>query len=336
MNPYQAQIDHTVEGLKKRFVDLADKRDIFKDPDFKMLYGMIKRADPEHRPLIGKLINEVKLTFEQMIADAENAEVASKPLDPTAPFDVNVAATRHPALLPLPQGSQHPLVAELENALSIFRHMGFETVQARELDDEYHMFDSLNFPPGHPARDNWDSFVTDDGLMPIAHTTAMDNRFLLNKTPPIAVVTAGRCFRNEDVDATHDHTFYQLDGLFVAEGATLGDMLGVLKVFFENFFGQSLKIKTQPAHFPFVEPGLEFLIEKPKHIGGSGDWLEVLGCGMVHPNVLREGGIDPAQYQGFAWGGGFDRLVMLKYGIEDIRHFHSGRLEFLKEFANAR
>jgi phenylalanyl-tRNA synthetase alpha chain len=256
MDSYKAQIDHTTAGLRKRFADLTVKSDIFKDSDFRMLYGMIKRADPEHRPTIGKLINEVKTEFDQLIEEAENTEVVSEPLDPTAPFDTNIAPAKRPQLMPLPQGSQHPLVAELENALAIFRHMGFETVQARELDDEYHMFDSLNFPKGHPARDNWDSFVTDDGLLPIAHTTAMDNRFMLDKTPPIAVVTAGRCFRNEDVDATHDHTFYQLDGLFVAEGATLGDMLGVLKVFFENFFGQSLRIKTQPAHFPFVEPGL--------------------------------------------------------------------------------
>ena len=332
MNSYQAQIEHTATILRQRFEKLEDKKEIFKDADFKMLYDMIKRAEPEHRPIIGKLVNELKVEFEGRLEELANTETALPSLDPTAPFDINIAPEKRPQLLPLPEGSLHPLITELQFALEIFRNMGFETVLARELDDEYHMFDSLNFPKDHPARDNWDSFVTDEGLIPIAHTTAMDNRFLLDKTPPIATVTAGRCFRNEDVDATHDHTFYQLDGIFVAEGATLGDMRGVLKVFFENFFGQSLRIKTQPAHFPFTEPGLEFLIEKPAHIGGTGNWLEVLGCGMLHPNVLREGGIDPTQYQGFAWGGGFDRLVMLKYGIEDIRNFHSGRLEFLKKF----
>jgi phenylalanyl-tRNA synthetase alpha chain len=331
MESYEAQINHAAEALEKRFVELEVKADILKAPEFKTLYELIKRAAPEYRPTVGKLVNELRQSYQKKVDQAVDTNDTTAVLDPTAPFDKNV--TVHPKLLPLANGSQHPLMVELEYALSIFRHMGFETVSARELDDEYHQFDSLNFPKGHPARDNWDSFTTQEGLLPISHTTAMDNRFLVDGTPPISVVTAGRCFRNEDVDATHDHAFYQLDGIVVAEGLTLGDMLGTLKVFFENFFGQSLRIKTQPAYFPFVEPGLEFLIEKPAHIGGSGDWLEVLGCGMVHPNVLREGGIDPHQYQGFAWGGGFDRLVMLKYGIEDIRNFHAGRLEFLRKFA---
>jgi phenylalanyl-tRNA synthetase alpha chain len=212
--------------------------------------------------------------------------------------------------------------------------MGFQTVKARQLDDDYHMFTSLNFPAGHPARDNWDSFVTDEGLLPVAHTTAMDNRFLRTQKPPLAVVTAGRCFRNEDVDTTHDHSFYQLDGIYVAENASLAEMIGVLKTFFEAFFERTLKVKTQPAHFPFTEPSLEFLIEKPDIIQRAGDWLEVLGCGMVHPNVLREGGLDPEKYRGFAFGGGLDRLVMLKYGIEDVRHLGAGNLSFLRKFSS--
>lgn len=331
MDSYKAQVDHAAQLIEKRFQELQNKADIFKSSEFKTLYELIKRADPQYRAGVGKLVNDLRASYQKKIDEAATATTATELIDPTAPFDKN--NTSRPGLLPLAGGSMHPLMKELEFALDIFRRMGFETVAARELDDEYHQFDSLNFPKGHPARDNWDSFTTQEGLLPISHTTAMDNRFLVDRTPPISVVTAGRCFRNEDVDATHDHAFYQLDGIMVQEGATLGDMLGVLKVFFENFFGQSLRIKTQPAYFPFVEPGLEFLIEKPKNIGGSGEWLEVLGCGMVHPNVLREGGIDPERYQGFAWGGGFDRLVMLKYGIEDIRHFHAGRLEFLRKFA---
>jgi phenylalanyl-tRNA synthetase alpha chain len=151
----------------------------------------------------------------------------------------------------------------------------------------------------------------------------------------IAAISYGRVFRNEDVDATHEHTFYQCEGVFVSKTATLGDMLGTLRSFFETYYGQQLRIKTQPGYFPFTEPGLEFAIEKPAALGGKpGDWLEMLGCGMIHPNVLKEAGIDPTKYRGFAWGGGIERLVMLKYGIEDLRHFESAKLAFLRKFAS--
>ena len=335
MDAHQAHIDQTAAHLRERFTHLTDKKDIFKDPDFKMLYGLIGRAEPQDRPAVGKLINELKMEFERKIAEVDLADEITETIDPTAPFDKNVTGANLPGYLPLGKGSLHPLADELENALNIFRHMGFETTEARELDDEYHMFDSLNFPQGHPARDNWDRFTTDEGLVPIAHTTAMDNRLLRAHQPPTANVTYGRCFRNEDLDATHEHTFYQIDGIMVNEGITLGDLLGTFKVFFENFFGESLEIRTKPAYFPFVEPGLEYFISKPASLGGkAGEWLEVMGCGMLHPNVLIEAGIDPKRYTGFAWGFGLDRMVMLKYGIEDIRHFESARLEFLRKFAH--
>jgi phenylalanyl-tRNA synthetase alpha chain len=149
----------------------------------------------------------------------------------------------------------------------------------------------------------------------------------------IASLSYGRVFRNEDIDPTHEHTFYQYEGVFVNRDASLSQMLGTLRSFFEEYYGQKLSTKTQPSYFPFVEPGLEFAIEKPASLGGKGgDWLEMLGCGMIHPNVLKAAGIDPAQYRGFAWGGGVERLAILKYGIEDIRHFESGKLAFLRKF----
>jgi phenylalanyl-tRNA synthetase alpha chain len=221
--------------------------------------------------------------------------------------------------------------------VDIYERMGFEAVESRQIDDDFHMFESLNFPKGHPARDNFDTFRTKEGFIPPAHTSTMQHRILLDGRDKlvaggqIAAIAYGRCFRNEDLDASHEHTFYQCEGVFVSREASLGQMLGVLKRFFEDFYGQILNIKTQPAYFPFVEPGLEFLIEKPRSLGGSG-WLEVLGCGMIHPNVLKMAGIDPKLYRGFAWGGGVDRLVMLKYGIDDIRYFESGKLKFLREF----
>jgi phenylalanyl-tRNA synthetase alpha chain len=217
--------------------------------------------------------------------------------------------------------------------------MGFSAIESRQIDDDYHMFTSLNFPEGHPARDGYDTFHTEEGFIPPAHTSTMQNRILrdgkelLEAGGQIASISYGRVFRNEDVDATHEHTFHQVEGVFVSDTATLGQMLGTLRGFFESYYGQSLNIKTQPAYFPFVEPGLEFAIEKPVALGGKpGEWLEMLGCGMIHPNVLREAGIDPDKYRGFAWGGGVERLVMLKYGIEDLRHFEAGRLQFLRRF----
>ena len=217
--------------------------------------------------------------------------------------------------------------------------MGFEAIESRQIDDDEHMFATLNFHENHPARDGYDTFRTEEGFIPPAHTSTMQNRILKNGKAKleaggqIAAVSYGRVYRNEDVDATHEHTFYQCEGIFVSETATLGQMLGTLRSFFETYYGQKLQIKTQPAYFPFVEPGLEFAIEKPAALGGKpGEWLEMLGCGMIHPNVLQAAGIDSTKYRGFAWGGGVERLIMLKYGIEDLRLFESGKLAFLRKF----
>ena len=223
--------------------------------------------------------------------------------------------------------------------IAIYQLMGFDVVESRQLDDEFHMFDSLNFPKEHPARDGYDTFRTEEGLIPPAHTSTMQHRVLkayrdkLADGGEIAVVVPGRVYRNEDVDATHEHTFYQCEGVYVSRDCTMGQMLGILREFFEKYYEQKLNIRTQPGYFPFTEPSLEFMIEKPKSLGGKkGDFLEMLGCGMIHPNVLKMAGIDPEIYHGFAWGGGIDRLVMLRYGLKDIRYLESGNLNFLKEF----
>ncbi len=264
----------------------------------------------------------------------EAAEVVA--LDVTAPWE---PGARQPQLLETDGGTQHPLTKEIDVVIDIFTRMGFAAVESRQIDDDFHMFGALNFPKDHPARDGYDTFRTEEGFIPPAHTSTMQHRILsdgaaqLEAGKAIAAISYGRVFRNEDVDATHEHTFYQVEGVYVSKDATLGQMLGTLRSFFETYYGQALRVKTQPAYFPFVEPGLEFAIEKPASIGGKpGEWLEMLGCGMIHPNVLRAAGIDPAKYRGFAWGGGVERLVMLKYGIEDLRHFESGRLAFLRKF----
>jgi phenylalanyl-tRNA synthetase alpha chain len=312
--------------------------DILKADEIKQLYKTIPTLDPSERSVFGRKVNDLKVQLESAVLrrQAELEDTSVEALDVTAPWDINAS---DPGLLPTQSGTQHPLTRELENVIDIFTRMGFAAVESRQIDDDHHMFGTLNFPENHPARDGYDTFRTEEGFIPPAHTSTMQHRILkdgreqLEQGGQIAAVSYGRVFRNEDVDATHEHTFYQCEGVFVSPTASLGQMLGTLRGFFEEYYGQKLKIKTQPAYFPFVEPGLEFAIEKPAALGGKpGEWLEMLGCGMIHPNVLESAGIDPAKYRGFAWGGGIERLVMLKYGIEDLRHFESAKLQFLRKF----
>ena len=298
-------------------------------------YAKIKTIAPEERKAFGIELNKKREALQKELEEAMDAEESGN----VSPIDITAPAADNSEIPIIKKGSRHPLMTELERVIDIYSHMGFNVMEAQQLDDEFHMFESLNFPEGHPARDGYDTFRTAEGYIPPAHTSTMQHRALkrykkdLENGGKIAVVIPGRVFRNEDVDATHEHTFYQCEGVFVSEGTTFGQMLGVLKNFFEAYYGQNLNIKTQPGYFPFTEPSIELLIEKPKSLGGKGDgWLEMLGCGMIHPNVLKMAGIDPVKYKGFAWGGGIDRLVMLKYGLTDVRYFESGKLDFLKEF----
>ena len=301
-------------------------------------YAKIREVAPEKRGEFGRELNVKKNAILDAMRMAEEAalDVEVEPIDITAPCGVNEPL---PTMYSVFQGSAHPLMTEFDKVISIYQSMGFDVVESRQLDDEFHMFDSLNFAKEHPARDGYDTFRTEEGLIPPAHTSTMQHRVLkqyrhnLEEGKAIAVVVPGRVYRNEDVDATHEHTFYQCEGVYVSRDCTMGQMLGILREFFEKYYEQKLNIRTQPGYFPFTEPSLEFLIEKPKTLGGKkGDFLEMLGCGMIHPNVLKMAGIDPNEYHGFAWGGGIDRLVMLKYGLNDIRYLESGNLNFLKEF----
>lgn len=306
--------------------------------DLNAEYAKIKEIPAEKRGEFGRELNTKKMALLDKIMKAEEAQydAAVEPIDITAPCAPNEAL---PELYPVLMGSRHPLMVELDRVATIYQMMGFDVVESRQLDDEYHMFDSLNFAKEHPARDGYDTFRTEEGYIPPAHTSTMQNRVLrsykdqLEKTGRLAVVVPGRVYRNEDVDATHEHTFYQCEGVYVSSDCTMGQMLGILREFFEKYYEQKLNIRTQPGYFPFTEPSLEFMIEKPKSLGGKkGDFLEMLGCGMIHPNVLKEAGIDPNKYHGFAWGGGIDRLVMLRYGLKDVRYFESGNLNFLRNF----
>lgn len=349
MNYQNPKIAEAAETLQQRFTGLENKADILKAVELKALYAEIPTLPNEQRASFGQEINSLKQELQKMVDEHQEQAEALPPIDVTAPFDVNVPADKRPALLPTENGSKHPFNTEIERITDIFYRMGFEAVGSREIDDEYHMFTSLNFPEGHPARDDYDTFMTiqkdknGNPLVAPAHTSTMQHRVLkehkekLEKGEPIAVVIPDRVFRNEDLDATHEHTFHQIEGIYVDKGVHAGMLIATLKTYLNEYFGESLEVKLQPFYFPFTEPSFELAVERPailrKDDSEEQKWLELLGCGMIHPNVLKMAGIDPGIYTGFAWGQGVERMVMMKNNIEDIRHFQSGKLEFLRQFA---
>ncbi len=349
---YQHQkIAEAAEVLKGRFESLENKADILKATELRVLYGEIPTLPAEQRGAFGKELNELRGELQALINAHQDQAEALPAIDVTAPFDANTPADKKPALLPSETGTEHPLMTELSAVLDIFYRMGFTAVESREIDDDFHMFGALNFPEGHPARDDYDTFMTTqtdtqgNPFIAPAHTSTMQHRVLkkyapgLEKGEPIAALIPGRVFRNEDLDARHEHTFYQLEGVYVGKGVHAGMLIATLKTFLQEYYGKELDVKTQPFYFPFTEPSFEFALSCPFcdkkgcNVCSYSGWIELLGCGMIHPNVLHQAGIDPEVYTGFAWGCGLERLVMMKYDIEDIRHFESGKLDFLRQFA---
>lgn len=338
------QVDDTRDALRVEFDGLDDKRAIFRSSNLRALFDGIKEVEPDKRAEYGKAVNELKLEIQGWIDEQEEAVEVVLPIDVTAPWDVNVGEDARPKLLPAEQGSVHPLMAELDIHVDIFSRMGYEFMESREIDDDYHMFTSLNFPLDHPARDDYDTFITDENLVAPAHVSTMQNRlqkkyaFNLENGEPIAVVYAGRTFRNEDVDARHEHTFYQVEMSYIAKNVTVGNLTSTIKEWLSAYYEKEIEVKIQPFYFPFTEPSFEFAAsctfcnKKGCNICSQSGWIELGGCGLIHPNVLKAGGIDPLKYTGFAGGFGLERLAMLKYGIEDIRHFESANLKFLRQF----
>lgn len=324
---------------------------VLRSPELKSLFDQIKTMPADQRSSFGQAINQFRSELTDLLKATQDTAEALPPIDITAPFEANTKAADRPRLLPSETGTQHPLMTELAVVLDIFYRMGFTAVESREIDDDFHMFGSLNFPEGHPARDVYDTFLTTQTdkqgkpLIAPAHTSTMQNRVLqaykadLEAGKPIAAVIPGRVFRNEDLDARHEHTFYQLEGVYVDKGINAGHLIATLKTFLQEYYGKELEVKTQPFYFPFTEPSFEFALSCPFcdkqgcNICSYSGWIELLGCGMIHPNVLSQADIDPSVYSGFAWGGGIDRLVMMKYGVEDVRHFESGKLDFLRQFS---
>lgn len=337
-----------VDGLVER----AKKGDasVMRSVELRSLFEQIKMLDSEKRAAYGKETNQLKARLEKLLEEKSAEKSAKKPVDVTAPWDVNTAPDDRPQTLNAEAGSTHPLMKDMHELIDIFARMGFSAIESRQIDDDWNMFTSLNFPKGHPARDDYDTFIIEEkdkdgnNLIAPAHTSTMQNRVLkankasLEQGQPIAYIIPGRVFRNEDVDARHEHTFYQLEAVYVDKGVHAGMLIATLKKFLQEYYGKEINVKTQPFYFPFTEPSFEFAAScvfcdgEGCNVCSYSGWIELGGCGMIHPKVLKAGGIDPEVYTGFAWGFGIDRLVMLKYGIEDVRHFHSGKLNFLRQF----
>ena len=345
------RISEVREILLARIAESDAPRGVLRANELRELYAEITALPAGERGAFGREINTLKQELESVITtrEAELESVDLLPIDVTAPMDSNAAI---PELLTSDHGSIHPLMREIEYISDIFNRMGYVTEGSREIDDQFHMFESLNFPKGHPARDDYDTFMTEetdaDGerLIAPAHTSTMQNRVLrkyrenLTRGEAIAAIVPDRVFRNEDLDARHEHTFYQVEGVYVAKGVNVGNLIATLQEFLQAYYSKKLDVRVNPFYFPFTEPSFEFALSCPfcegkdatcKVCSGEG-WIELLGCGLIHPNVLRAADIDPEEYTGFAFGCGIDRLVMMKYGIEDVRHFESGKLDFLEQF----
>ncbi len=298
-----------------------------------VMKGMGKLS-PEERPVIGQLANEVRSRIEQALeekknaleAELQNAKMKRERLDVTMPG-------RRSA-----EGGKHPLLTVLDDLKDIFIGMGFTIAEGPEVELDYYNFEALNIPKDHPARDTQDTFYINENLVLRSQTSPVQVRTMENQKPPIRIIAPGRVYRSDAVDATHSPVFHQVEGLVVDKGITMADLKGTLEIFVKKLYGEETRLRFRPHHFPFTEPSAEVDISC-FNCGGEGcrvckgeGWIEILGCGMVHPRVLQNCGIDPEEYSGFAFGIGLERVAMFRYDVDDMRMFFENDVRFLKQF----
>lgn len=307
-----------------------------KGPITEVLRGM-GQLSAEERPKMGALANEVREAI------SEKMETKQKALE-TAAVEKQLASETIDITLPgrpVKVGNHHPLTKVIEEIEDLFIGMGYQIAEGPEVEKDYYNFEALNLPKGHPARDMQDSFYITEEILLRTHTSPVQARTMEKHKGkgPVKIICPGKVYRRDNDDATHSHQFMQIEGLVVDENITMGDLKGTLQVFAKKMFGEDREIRLRPSFFPFTEPSVEMDITC-KICGGEGcnvckgtGWIEILGAGMVHPNVLEMAGFDSKKYTGFAFGMGPERIAMLKYGIDDIRHFYTNDIRFLKQFA---
>jgi len=288
----------------------------------------------EERPIIGQMANEIRTYIEErlenvkkVILEQEQQEKLKKEV-----IDISMPGRRRA------RGKKHPLTQVLDELIDIFIGMGFEIAEGPEVELDYYNFEALNIPKNHPARDTQDTFYINENILLRTQTSPVQIRVMENTRPPIRIIAPGRVYRSDAVDATHSPVFHQIEGLVVDKNVTMGDLKGTLEVFVKRLYGEDVKVRFRPHHFPFTEPSAEVDISCFS-CGGTGcrickdeGWIEILGAGMVHPKVLKICGIDPEEYSGFAFGIGLERIVMRRFDIDDLRLFFENDMRFLKQF----
>ncbi len=321
----------TAEELERIEVEYLGR----KSGQVSRLLSDIGKLDPAERAALGKAANEARRSIEAALEARRSELEASRIADlaETEAIDITFPGP------PLGRGHTHVLTQVRRQIESVLETLGYQVEQGPEVETEWYNFEALNINAGHPARENWDSFYFSPELLLRAHTSPVQIRAMQRiKEPPIYIITPGRCYRRDAPEATRLPYFSQVEGLAVDKGLTVGDMKGTLLYMIQSLYGRERKVRVRPSYFPFTEPSFEFDVtcgicdgmgcKSCRHKG----WLEVGGCGMVHPQVLRNGGIDPAQWNGYAWGFGIERMAMLKHDVDDIRLFYESDLRFLEQF----
>lgn len=316
----------SVDELRVRFLG--------KKGELTAILKQMGKLSAEERPVIGALANDVREAITADIArrtkELEEAALAARLS--AEELDVTLPGKRPP------QGKRHPFELVLDELKEIFLGMGFDVVAGPEVELDHYNFEMLNMPKSHPARDTQDTFYITENVLLRTQTSPMQIRTMEQQKPPIRIVCPGRVYRSDAVDATHSPIFHQIEGLVVDKGITFSDLKGTLEMFIKKLYGEDIRVRFRPHHFPYTEPSAEMDMSCFK-CGGKGcslckgeGWIEILGCGMVHPKVLENCGIDPEEYSGFAFGAGIERIVMMRYGIDDMRLLYENDLRFLKQF----
>ena len=323
------QLSESLDKLNEIKVSVLGKKGALTE----VLKGM-KNVDAEERPKVGQMVNDTRAAIEEKIeemrsrlaAAARQAQMQAEVIDVTLPAKKNHIGHRHPNTIALD---------ELER---IFIGMGYEVVEGPEIEYDYYNFEALNIPANHPAKDEQDTFYINDKIVLRTQTSPVQVRVMEQGKLPIRMIAPGRVFRSDEVDATHSPSFHQVEGLVIDKNITFADLKGTLAEFAKELFGEETKVKFRPHHFPFTEPSAEMDVTCFK-CGGKGcrmckgsGWIEILGCGMVHPRVLKMSGINPEEYSGFAFGVGLERIALLKYEIDDMRLLYENDIRFLKQF----
>ena len=330
----QTAKDQLAAAGDARALDEARVRFLGKKGELTALLKGMKDVAAEERPVVGQLINDVRAEIETIIDKQkeaiEQAALAHKLAAET--IDVTLPGKRPE------QGGLHPFHLVLNDFKDIFLGMGFDVVGGPEVELDHYNFEMLNMPKSHPARDTQDTFYFTENVLLRTQTSPMQIRTMEKQKPPIRIICPGRVYRSDAVDATHSPIFHQCEGLVVDKGVTFSDLKGTLELFIKKLYGEETRVRFRPHHFPYTEPSAEMDMSCLK-CGGKGcsmckgeGWIEILGCGMVHPQVLENCGIDPAVYSGFAFGVGLERIAMMRYGIDDMRLLYENDLRFLKQF----